>query len=304
MPLSHKGLRVKVVTGGEELPVYKQSLEDDKIVMGYIASVVGKSFTVVIDHVAGDDGYRCELAIDGQHVVSRLLSSRRPSTHESGVRTGPASERPFRFSDIRFQGLIEIKCLLAVEVKLKKPQNRRFKSKFITEDVPETSKKAGWHRVSLGDETSTEGQRWSKIVKSKIKTLDKNPRIVFRIRYQPAELLRANGILPMTTATSSANTAETVADQGMSSQNPTNGKRTRCAEPLDQTSKRLKPSSTNNRDPEPVPSSSIAHTRPKINPDAALGDVVVKNEANEESGETEDSDEELQALQEGSLPLP
>lgn len=42
MPLSHKGLRVKVVTGGEELPVYKQSLEDDKIVMGYIASVVGK----------------------------------------------------------------------------------------------------------------------------------------------------------------------------------------------------------------------------------------------------------------------
>lgn len=177
---------------------------------------------------------------------------------------------------------------------LHKSRARTFKSTFSTPDLPETSKKAGWHRVSLGDETET--RRISETV-CKIKTLDKNPRIVFRIRYQPAELLRANGILPMTTATSSANTAEPVTDQGSSSQNPTSRKRTRCAEPLDQFPKRPKPSSTNNRDPEPVPSSSIAHTRPKIDPDAALGDVVVKNEADEEPGETDDSDEELQALQ-------
>lgn len=35
-----------------------------------------------------------------------------------------------------------------------------------------------------------------------------------------------------------------------------------------------------------------------------MGDVVVKNEADEGPGETDDSDEELQALQAGLLPLP
>lgn len=106
MSLSHKGLQARIIVGGEELPIHKQSLEDDQTMLGYIASVAGKPFTVVMDHLEGDDGYRCELAIDGQRAGSLVLNNHHCSTYKSGVRTGLRSERPFKFSSIRLQGTV------------------------------------------------------------------------------------------------------------------------------------------------------------------------------------------------------
>ncbi|EIM86216.1 uncharacterized protein STEHIDRAFT_122163 [Stereum hirsutum FP-91666 SS1] len=128
--------------------------------------------------------------------------------HIRGSFTSFTTLRPFEFAvlqvaedttdgsthtDVSKLGLIEL-YIHRAEITGPSTNPTLFSSNegFEPGPVSEKAKKVGWHRASLGSE-----QTVSQITAKKFSRIDEEPFVTFKIRYQPEELLRAHGIMPM-----------------------------------------------------------------------------------------------------------
>ncbi|EIM86217.1 uncharacterized protein STEHIDRAFT_122164 [Stereum hirsutum FP-91666 SS1] len=200
--VSLRGVGVSIVCEGQTLPMYREAF-DGTTATAYIASCAGKKFSIH-DHNTTQDDFNYTVSLDGKCVGS-WISHRNNKGHISGVRSSSTTLRPFEFvtlqvieentdgsmqTDVSKLGLIEM-CFYRTEITGPSTNQILFKE-LDTGPVSEKAKKVGWHRASLGSEQPISQRGLVQSV-----NIDKEPFITFKIRYQPEELLRAHGIMPM-----------------------------------------------------------------------------------------------------------
>ncbi|EIM86209.1 uncharacterized protein STEHIDRAFT_122159 [Stereum hirsutum FP-91666 SS1] len=204
------------------------------------------------------------------------------------MRTSTETERVFRFSSIQFTesnpdeigateakwdfsqiGIIEFVVWRGTNTRRKLQEFSSSRTLHVS-PVPEGSKKAGWHRVALGEEVKIERRR--PCVPKLLDPKDK-PYAVIRIRYRPAPLLRANGILPTISSSEAVTTTRT--------------KRVRTGDEPDATSSRKRR--------KPLVSEEIECHQIKAEVDAAS--VQVENHGSYTDHEDKGHSEEIQTLQ-------
>ncbi|KAI0067641.1 hypothetical protein BV25DRAFT_1834700 [Artomyces pyxidatus] len=116
--------------------------------------------------------------IEGEALVSAYVASQVDQTLE--VADPDLEDVPFEL-DIANLGLIQIKILRVVDTRQKR--------------ISERSKKAGSHRIGLGEEVESSPSRTQSTSK-KLDSVDE-PWVAFNFRYLPEDMLRAKGIIPL-----------------------------------------------------------------------------------------------------------
>ncbi|EIM86218.1 uncharacterized protein STEHIDRAFT_122165 [Stereum hirsutum FP-91666 SS1] len=198
------GIDVWIQSGNEDLPMYQEEVEGLGSISAYIASHEGKQFKVAQRNNTADD-FSYQILLDG-HKVGSWLSRRGCHGTVEGMHVKEDVVRPFEFAtlqitdeedigllrpDVSKLGVIEIQFFRVV-ITGTNLDPMIFHSAFSTEAVSEKAKKVGWHRTSLAPEKKVQTQP-----RMRAEYLDHVPYITFSIRYQPEDLLKAHGIMPM-----------------------------------------------------------------------------------------------------------
>ncbi|TFK57079.1 hypothetical protein OE88DRAFT_1722095 [Heliocybe sulcata] len=200
-----------VTVDGIQLECYsEQTSSDGRTVTCWIASEVGKAFHIHWEHssafLGGATG--AYLNVDGFNCGGVAL---RPSLGQTkgcmtGFGTSDSTEKPLMFSSLDLtdddcyldngsgiQNLGQIKLVLR-RVEFTNTINATWQQPdSIPKDrkVHERTKKAGSHSVKLGDDVVCKKQ-----MQVTVKALGIAPVAIFIFRYNPIEVLRANGIAP------------------------------------------------------------------------------------------------------------
>ncbi|EIW53412.1 uncharacterized protein TRAVEDRAFT_60876 [Trametes versicolor FP-101664 SS1] len=202
MKLNLEGFTAHLCCDGVELETYDVQKEDAKTVTCWISSEEGKTFTLHWGEEAAATTAKIDGYVDGRHVCSSAFYDQAEGRCKSLYTAG--QERPFVFSPLILTDDILVSSKVDEELGSIRITMTRAQSFLIT-DVPhpgykvaeigavhEKSKKAGVHAVSFGEVKAAE------VVKSCTAVgLEKEPFAIFKFRYRPLELLRANGIVPL-----------------------------------------------------------------------------------------------------------
>ncbi|THH17602.1 hypothetical protein EUX98_g9095 [Antrodiella citrinella] len=202
---------VDVVSLDRHIPEYQErcSIVDQRTTTNtcWIPSEAGKAFRINISNLTGDC-VEARCFIDGRF-LSRVLVKPGDLDYMDGVQVTDSAVRPFVFSDVmviddenalipttynseKF-GTIEV-YIHRVIVRQEYDWNRGQLSYSNPGPIPEKSKKAGCHQVSLGEISAVPS-----ILCADVLMMDKpeKPRANFIFWYRPLAILQAEGILPL-----------------------------------------------------------------------------------------------------------
>jgi len=199
-----RGIHIGVVCDNAALNEYSVTEEDQRTVSCFIASEAGKTFGISINNTLSDAGISTRVLLDG---VSMEHYFCRPSYSGicGGVIINENELRPYQFSVIETTdddtvakrhdplaqklGMIEIRVCRS---------HKTGDSEVTPRTVPtfglvhERSKKAGNHRVSLGNRIlEPQSRAHVRFVESY-----EDPYAIFRFYYKPREILMAQDIIP------------------------------------------------------------------------------------------------------------
>jgi len=201
---------VDIVSTDGPIPEYRErcSIADQRNTTNtcWIPSEAGKAFRINLSNLSGDC-VEARCFIDGRF-LSRILVRPGVADYVEGVQVTDSAVRPFLFSDVmviddenalipttynsdKF-GSIEVH-IHRVIVRQEYHWNRGQLSYSDPGPIPEKSKKAGCHQVSLGDVAAVPS-----ILCADVLMMDKpeKPRAKFVFWYRPLSILQAEGILP------------------------------------------------------------------------------------------------------------
>ncbi|KZP16449.1 hypothetical protein FIBSPDRAFT_60370 [Athelia psychrophila] len=207
MRIELQGLAAFIVCGGDEVPCHGiEKSEDGKSVVCWIASEVGKEFSVnwtKTRHISGDTEGRVQ--IDDMDCGGKLMRESAAPDYvycHQGYRTSATTIKPFLFVPLKLTDddqfldtspsteLGDI-ILSIYRIEITSITDRGPVAPPQEQQVHERTKKATVHRVKLGTEkacSSTQG------VSSK--NLDTHPFAKYVFKYRPIDVLQANGIAP------------------------------------------------------------------------------------------------------------
>ncbi|KIJ22528.1 hypothetical protein M422DRAFT_57167, partial [Sphaerobolus stellatus SS14] len=186
----------------------------------WIPSKVGKQFIVNIDHDTTIDRgtwWRAVLTADGHAAINRqgIQVPLESPVLMSGYRdTGGRSERPFVFTAITltdeevFDNSINLNALGTLNISVQRVQVLNIKPVpcvpvgYLLDSIPrglsatsrvhEATKKAGCHRVSLGEVKELRHPiKW----RGNTRPMDNQPTIRFKFHYRSEDILRAQGLI-------------------------------------------------------------------------------------------------------------
>jgi len=200
--LEHRGFAARIICDGQDLEEFAVKVEDEKTISCYISSDVGKTFFISIKNefdslVSG----RC--FVDGIHAEGLYIHPTEELTSE-GYRVDEGTVKPYVFVPLMVTDDESVanprdpvfRDLGAIEVRIHRvtkgaPVQASRKEPSVTV-VHERSKKAGTHRVSFAEPTSA--TRITFYTPNYIDPID-SPYAVFKFRYRPRDLLKAQGII-------------------------------------------------------------------------------------------------------------
>ncbi|KAJ6498915.1 hypothetical protein C8R45DRAFT_980354 [Mycena sanguinolenta] len=194
-----------VTIEGTEAPEYGVEVsEDQKCVTCWIASEVGKKFSVHWKNTSYYDSVtRGRVYMDGTLCAGQII---RPEplpaeTTTYGIRNG-SSVKPFMFSSLQltdddtFLGGPTHESLGLIEIKIKPVQVTEWfpictsVRSLSNIKIHERSKKAVTQQITLAEPEAV-------LPKGSVKCQSTGPELVkFSFKYRPADVLRANGIIP------------------------------------------------------------------------------------------------------------
>ncbi|KAH9948820.1 hypothetical protein B0H21DRAFT_732224 [Amylocystis lapponica] len=201
----------------EELVEYAVTHAGEHDVNCYIASEARKSFGIIIDNHGLEAEAVLYCYIDGQLTETKLIND----PGQASLLFGPTDSsgknyRPYTFADIvvtdddtianphdlssKDLGTIEIRVIrVRVDADSESCLNATTESeihKLSLAPIHERSKKVGAHRVSLGSPIPAINQPISEVDVALIDTIDA-PYARFRFNYRSLEILKAQGIIPL-----------------------------------------------------------------------------------------------------------
>ncbi|OCH94516.1 hypothetical protein OBBRIDRAFT_124152 [Obba rivulosa] len=202
--LDCKEARVGIVCNGNEVEEYAVTRVDDHVVECFIASSAGEKFSLRFRNNLRDEYIQFKYFMDGISLDSFVCG---PDATKDvvGVSVSKDKSRPFIFSSVETTddesahaedtvaqalGTIEIHCFRCVLVGDSVFQDGQS-SGLECRPIHERSKKAGVHRISLGQEfTSRTTRCMTRLIDSR-----DSPYAIYRIRYRPRAVLIAQGII-------------------------------------------------------------------------------------------------------------
>ncbi|KAI0093438.1 hypothetical protein BDY19DRAFT_1053876 [Irpex rosettiformis] len=210
MKIEH--IECQIICDDEALAEYqeKSDSEDQKAKNCYIVSDVGKRFMLQLRSHPHKSDIACHLSIDGQQVSNLCLEDDRAHDFR-GIRTGESQLRPFIFSPIittdddRLRESISTSqdlgtiCMKMYRLTDKRPSLTSYDSTLNAQDkledrpIHERAKKAGGHRVTLGQ---PETKQWGGFVNVNYVDPMNSPYYTFTWRYRSKAMLQAQGIVP------------------------------------------------------------------------------------------------------------
>ncbi|KAI0683383.1 hypothetical protein BC835DRAFT_1395385 [Cytidiella melzeri] len=200
-----KNIDCEIICDDAPLSEYAEKPEGEKGMSCYVASEVGKRFILKME--IGVSPIASKFWIDGQCVDECVHTKK--CCLVSGARVSATEMRPFIFSAIKLTdddsfhmkpaGVNDLGslCLKVYRVTNVQQTNSHYLGrKHMLEDeaVHEKAKKAGGHRVVLGETEETKICRLTTV--SYIDPLD-SPYVTFTWRYRSKDLLQAQGIVPL-----------------------------------------------------------------------------------------------------------
>jgi len=196
---------------GAAMPIYKpEYASDQRRATAFVCSEVGQRFSVKVENASYSGDISCRIFIDGRKMKGTHL---RPSEHRTvkGARTSALGISPFIFTNLKvkeddeddIESTVNLAELGYIEVRIHRvvltdinpvplpPPNPDLTTEL--DPVSEKAKKVGWHSVMLGEEMPAR----PRIKRTRCKYVGRGdkPWLVFRFRYQPRDLLEADGII-------------------------------------------------------------------------------------------------------------
>ncbi|KAF9246146.1 hypothetical protein BU15DRAFT_38400, partial [Melanogaster broomeanus] len=198
--LTHRGFSAWIVSEDEQLREYLVAVDTNAHrVSCWIPSEAGKSFSVHWKD-EGTDVHSCSfISLDGFVVPGRFLFGH-GQTSRDGIRTGPATERPFMFAEQPHNASDEQSSREAgtIVVKIKRVIMEGQKSANKLQRPPDASGSQNsllGHRIGYGEERPTYEQyptTWQ------VKPYDESSKrsyVTFVFRYRSREFLLSQGIM-------------------------------------------------------------------------------------------------------------
>ncbi|EMD40358.1 hypothetical protein CERSUDRAFT_110952 [Gelatoporia subvermispora B] len=204
-----RGIRLGVVcdrTTLQEFSVTKGN--DNRSISCFIPSEAGKTFHLLIGNTLPEDAIAGKLSVDGR-VLESFLCASGTSRLCIGVTINEHEIKPFQFSVVQTTDDDTVaqpgdpisQQLGTMEVRFRRCRiNPKSTASIVTSEIPtfgavhERSKKAGVHRVSLGD-----GIRPRRpLTRCNVDYVDtrEEPYAIFTFRYKPQDVLIAQGVMP------------------------------------------------------------------------------------------------------------
>ncbi|KAJ3997062.1 hypothetical protein F5050DRAFT_1807176 [Lentinula boryana] len=211
-----------VVIDGQTADVFNVEHNDVRGTMHvtcWLPSEAGKNFEVHFRDLSGSPSC-AQVYIDGNRCAGRVLKGSKKSIHAvTGLRISPSVIRPFVFSKLDFTededtldtlaslskvGQVEVNFYFVTVLGKDKP---RFYEAHPEHKVNEKAKKGIDHQTRFGEAKNITKQ----VNYVKTKRMGKDV-VKFVFRYRPLEVLRAQGIAPQPSASSSQSTKKRQAD--------------------------------------------------------------------------------------------
>ncbi|KIJ54696.1 hypothetical protein M422DRAFT_63961 [Sphaerobolus stellatus SS14] len=226
MPLNHSGWSAWISVDGEELPQYSVKVEEDPgsvprvsksyTVSCWIPSKVGKEFLVNIDYSDSTTQRKTDVTADlkvdnhsvGGHVY-KILWNRFPEIIKGYIESDGETVRPLVFTALNLtdeevgDNSVNLNALGTIQLTMKRVEFLDWtepnfgststpKGLSSTSRVHEKTKKAGCHRVTLGEARKLpQPQKFCKT-----RNIDDGPFLTFIFYYRSTDILRAQEIIP------------------------------------------------------------------------------------------------------------
>ncbi|KAI0067646.1 hypothetical protein BV25DRAFT_1987336 [Artomyces pyxidatus] len=192
MPVSLRSVDISIKCDGQELTSYCEHRESESVISAYVASEAGKTFKIEGKnrlHVG------CTTVIHGERVSLDIVH---PFKFIELELFDPDVEPGHPSADLSALGQIEVKFLRITDSQIDHRESYTFPvaSSCLSDGrVSERSKKAGRHGTRVDQSSAIEAPISEMLISKKLDPAD-DPYITFKVRYQPEELLRANGTIP------------------------------------------------------------------------------------------------------------
>jgi len=200
--LEHRKVAARIICDGQDLEEFAMKVEDEKTTSCYISSDAGKTFSIVMKNES-DSLVLGSCFVDGKDAGGLYID---PGEEETsiGYPVDEETVQPYVFVPLvvtddesvanprdpvlRDLGTIEVR----IHRVTKGAPFQVPREELSVTVVHERSKKAGTHRVSFAEPVST--ARAPFITPNYIDPID-SPYALFRFRYRPRDLLKAQGII-------------------------------------------------------------------------------------------------------------
>ncbi|KXN92220.1 hypothetical protein AN958_08673 [Leucoagaricus sp. SymC.cos] len=204
--LTHRGFSAWIVVDGKTLPEHLVSVDDSaNKVSCWIPSEEGKAFTVYWQDHGGKVETCGYIMLDGYLAPGRFLYGE-GTTWRGGVRTGPASERPFIFQKVEENDLKNVptteKDVGTIVLQIKRVKFSASASPNTIQQLPQAHKGRNGMRIGFGAEQPTFEQypsTWKVESYDNPGQMKPNTYVSFIFRYRNPDFLCAQGIIEDTT---------------------------------------------------------------------------------------------------------
>ncbi|KAF7981211.1 hypothetical protein HWV62_34547 [Athelia sp. TMB] len=214
MPLELQGFKAWISVDGKETPCYGiEESKDGKGITGWIASEEGKRFSVkwtIPVHLRGTT-MNGEVQVDGikcRGVIMDEAYSLTDIHYKAGLDTSATTIAPFLFGSVKLtddDSIVDASLssrlgdisLSIWRIKLLSVKDFSPEAAPQEQEIHERGMKAIKHRVKLGDEVFNVAA--DKLI-SYTRGIDKEPLVTFTFKYRPFDVLKANGVAPVTPA--------------------------------------------------------------------------------------------------------
>ncbi|KAH8091039.1 hypothetical protein BXZ70DRAFT_954045 [Cristinia sonorae] len=193
-----------ILVDGKELEEYDVKTDDSTITC-FVPSIVGQTFTIKVKNKYGEK-VSFQIMVDGTRVKGLLCCSEREEVIH-GIDVTATSYRPLAFGSLNLTddddardgsqwqdlGSIEVRVRRFIQGSQRDSRVKNREQNITNVAIHERSKKAGTHRVTLGEKKKRPVIKLSCV--DHIDTLE-NPYVKIRFLYRPKDILQAQGIIP------------------------------------------------------------------------------------------------------------
>ncbi|KAH9833785.1 uncharacterized protein C8Q71DRAFT_874465 [Rhodofomes roseus] len=235
MKLRDIEVNISVADSSEHLAQYGIDEQDGRTIGCYIASEAGKTFVINVYNGLQGKTVIADCYMDGDYANGKFAEPGDWSELRGvyiSVSESVAMERVFTFADIQVTddenaendaqdlGFVEVRVYRIVMGECWAPDASAETWVGSDKPVNELSKKAGLHRIVLADAAPVATRDYHDYT---FMDGEKDPYVTFRFMYRPREILKAQGIIPLSPSPETDNTDCVNSNTRQAQKNDNNG---------------------------------------------------------------------------------